>query len=106
MARNREEIHEQHCPACQGHNHPHMCAPYSQLLQLQELLQAAAEKSNRPMADPNHDPSMWSEDDAVCRANDMCEKNAFCSRGYHHRGHGGQCNGQKELKAHQKQGLQ
>lgn len=30
---------------------------------------------------------------------DQCEKNFFCSRGYHHRGNGGQCNGQKELNA-------
>ena len=25
---------------------------------------------------------------------DQCEKNPFCSRGYEHRGKGGQCNGQ------------
>lgn len=26
----------------------------------------------------------------------QCEKNPFCTRGYHHRGNGGQCNGQRE----------
>jgi hypothetical protein len=105
VARNREEIHDQDCPACQGQHYPHICEPYSQQIQLQaqDLLEAPAEKPSRSMPDPHHDPSMWSEDDAVCKANDMCEKNAFCSRGYHHRGHGGQCNGQKALMAYRKQ---
>ena len=31
-------------------------------------------------------------------AKDQCEKNPFCTRGYHHRGNGGQCNGQRQHK--------
>lgn len=101
MMRNRGD--EQHCPACQGQHRPHTCAPYSQHLQLQALLNTPADKPSRSLPDPNHDPSKWSEDDAVNQANDQCEKSAFCTRGYHHRGHGGQCNGQKAEAAYRAQ---
>jgi hypothetical protein len=110
---------EQHCMACQGRSRPHTCAAYSQPLQLQQLLHQQPERAgggggggggyghnaaNLSLVNPNFNPMNGDTmTEAECEANDHCEKNAFCSRGYRHRGNGGQCNGQKSMQAFREQ---